>query len=845
MWRCGGDGQVVGNAVEAGTYYAKVSTRDDHVIADLVEVEVVARLGELSEVVIEPLPSTEAGVSAAVRFHLQDGFDNIIMDDHSADIVVSVFETNSETPASYISAPWFDAASGEYLVSFLAGAPVQYTVSVTETTAAKTAARTFNKERPTWRELLTGAVPEEVRRFEAGAAADPTTGDVYLWGGASAEKGYLNDAWVLRGADPTAMPAPGAPVPTVLAYRRLVTVAAAEDVLVDSVVEVTVNTAALIAAGKMHHGCRDIYFTMPGNGDYLNYYVDTFAARGCNTASTVIYLAVPAGTLMGGSELMVEMYYGAPGHYWPNTHSNPSAVFAFYEGFEDGTAGAFAAVQPCTLDPSEEPGFVVEAFSEAYAGSYALHAPVGVRAVLSAPLAAGLEDFMLRAWFWDSNAHEAAHFVSPDYGGCGATAGADTLLPDGGPLTARSTAVGAYTLSHPTKYAVSSPWQSSGLDARRSAQWHRLEVMSTHEGGLSVSIDGAVVKTADHITLDKVLLSTGYSADGEGHAFLADAHAYFDEISVVPLTMCAAGADCVTATLEGAEEGVVKYVADMAWEPVASSADMPPPPARYGFTMVPHATGAYMFGGERSSYAFNDVWRFDWGQKAWSFVPPKSNTAPQPRFDHSAAVSGDTMWVYGGRTGAGEVLSDVWALDLPTGAWTRLAETTPMGARFGHSATFTGDGNDGLMYMYGGYAPDAGFSSAFFRCGLAADGTLECEDIANGCPDVATPAAARVSGVGLTPRSGQSMVPSATGLLLFGGSDDTDVEPAGVYTFVPATCAWSRTNVAAGEAQGSSRVVGDITRHDHAAVKLTAWMFVQGGVTGGGFESSTYVLAAP
>lgn len=844
---------MVGNAVSAGTYYAKVSTRDDHVIAEAVEVEVVARLGELSEVIIEPLPATEAGVSAAVRFHLQDGFDNVIMDDHSADIVVSVFETNSETPASHISAPWFDAATGEYLVSFLAGAPVQYTVSVTETTATKTAARTFTKERPTWRELLTagGDVPEEVRRFEAGAAADPTTGDVYLWGGASAEKGYLNDAWVLRGADPASASMPGAPAPTVLAYRRIVSVSSVEDVAEDAVVEVTVNTAALIAAGKMHHGCRDIYFTLPGNGDYLNYYVDSFATRGCGTAATVVYLSLPGGVLTAGGELAVEMYYGAPGHYWPNPYSNPSAVFAFYEGFEDGTAGAFAPVEPCSMEPAEGgDGFVVEEFAEAYAGRYALHAPVGVRAVLSAPFAAAapLEDFLLRAWFWDSNAHEAAHFVSPDYGGCGATAGADALLPAGGPLTARSTAVGAYTLSHPTKYAVSSPWQSSGLDERRSAQWHRLEVMSTHEGGLTVSIDGAVVKAADAIALDKVLLSTGYSADGEGHAFLADAHAYFDEISVVPLTACAAaadGEDCITVALAGGEQGVAKYVADMSWAPVASPPEAPPPPARYGFSLVSHPTGAFMFGGERSSYAFNDVWRFDWASQSWAYVPPRSNTAPPPRFDHSAAVSGDTMWVYGGRTGAGEVLSDVWALDLTTGEWSRLAESTPMGARFGHAATFTGDADDGSMYVYGGYAPGAGFSSEFFRCGLAADGSLECLDIADGCPDVATPAAARVSGVGLTPRTGHSMVPAATGLLLFGGSDDTDNEPAGVYAFVPATCAWSRTNVAAGEAQGGERVVGDITRHDHAAVKLTAWMAVQGGVTGGGFEAGTFVLAAP
>jgi len=837
---------MLGNAVDAGMYFAKVSTVDGHVIAEEVEVVVVARLGDLSEVIIEAVPDTEAGVSAAVRFNLQDGFDNVIMDDHSSDIVVSVFETASETPASYISAPWFDATNGEYLVSFLAATPVQYTVSVTVTSVSKTAARTLNKNRPTWRELLTanGAVPEQVRRFEAGATADPSTGDIYLWGGASADKGYVNDAWVLRGADP----AIDSPMPTtVLAYKRTVAVASAEDVPDDSVVEVTVNTAALIAAGKMHHGCRDIYFTLPSNGAYLYYYVDSFASRGCGTANTIVYLSIPGGTIMAGVDLEVEMYYGSPGHYWPNDYSDPSRVFAFYEGFEDGTAGAFAPVEPCTMEPaSGEDGFVVEEFEESYAGSYALHAPVGVRAVMAAPAAAPLDAFLLRAWFWDSNAHEAAHFISPDYGGCGTTAGADTLLPAGGPLNARSTAVGAYTLSHPTKYAVSSPWQSSGLDKRRSAQWHRLEVMSTPEGGLTVMVNGDVIKAADAITLDKVLLSSGYSADGEGHAFLANAHAYFDEISVVPIRTCAAGegADCVSATVQGVEHGVVKYVASKGWEAVPVG-DAPAPPARFSFTMATHSSGAIMFGGERSSYAFNDVWRFDFATEAWVYMPPKSNTAPPPRFDHSAAVMGDTMWVYGGRTGAGEVLSDVWSLDLTTSVWTRLAESTPMGARFGHAAVFSGSSSSDAMYVYGGYIPGTGFSSEFFTCVLVPTGALECSDISDGCPDVATPAAARVSGVGLTPRTGHAMVPSATGLLLFGGSDDTDLEPTGVYSFVPATCRWSRTNIAAGESQGGDRVVSDIARHDHAAVKLTAWMAVQGGVTAGGFESSTYVLAAP
>ena len=824
---------MVSQAVFAGTYLAKVTTKADAVLEDEIPVEVVARAGGQTDIIHTPVPDTEAGVETAVRFHLNDGFENTILDDHTDDITVSVYQTETGIVIDSVSTPYFDGKSGEYLVSFMAGSPVEHTIDITVTPINTTTSFTVQKAMPTWRKLLTAneEVPSGVRRFESAGVADSATGDMYVWGGAANDKSYLNDVWALRGVDPTAANAEDPT--TVLSYRKVVTVSAAKAVESPVVVEVTINTLELVESGKMHHKCNDIYFTMPGNGNDLKYYVDTFADHTCGTEETTVYLLIPAGILTeDGSSVDVEMYYGAPGHYWPNPNSDPAGVFAFYEGFESGTMGALKPVEPCTQEEAEDDGgFVVEEFEEAYSGNYALHATKGARAVLMAAAEATLDSFVMRAWFWDSNAHEAAHFMSPDYGTCGATAGMDTLLPEGGPLEARSTAVGVYTLSHTSKYCVSSPWQSSGGSDLRSALWHRLEITSTPENGLVVSVDGMVVKTySEPITYDKVLLATGFSADAIGHDVLANAHAYWDEIMVNELHMCGESV-CVSASAPGPELGVVKYAANIGWEKV-EVAGSSAPPSRYGHTAASYNGGMLIFGGERSSYAFNDVWWFSFADGAWTYLAPNGPAAPMPRFDHAAAVHDGALYVVGGRSATGEALSDIWMFDLSTQIWTERAAASAFGSRFGHGAAFGPTGE--YLYVFGGFstAEDSpGFLNSFFRCsGVAED--IECIDITAGCPDPAVDTAATVSGVGLTPRSGHTMLPTATGAVVFGGSDASDAEPEGVYTFAESTCSWSQSSAGA-----------EVTRHDHVAVKMTAWMAVTSGVSEGDFVDSVYIIS--
>ena len=79
--------------------------------------------------------------------------------------------------------------------------------------------------------------------------------------------------------------------------------------------------------------------------------------------------------------------------------------------------------------------------------------------------------------------------------------------------------------------------------------------------------------------------------------------------------------------------------------------------------MVGVGDSMYIFGGERASFAFGDVWAFDFPTKTWSFVKPTSAASPTARYDHSAAVLGSSMVVFGGRNG-NTILGDMWELDL-------------------------------------------------------------------------------------------------------------------------------------------------------------------------------------
>eukprot|EP00959_Pyramimonas_sp_CCMP1952_P468059 9492590-Pyramimonas_sp.AAC.1 len=456
----------------------------------------------------------------------------------------------------------------------------------------------------------------------------------------------------------------------------------------DIVVEVRVDTAARIAASRMNPTCLDVMFTLPNNGAALDFYLDPHP--GCDSETTLYWVKLPAGSVPeAGSTQLFEMFYGNPAvgvaPWAPNVHNNASSVFLFYEGFEDlfaptGSLGAFVPGE--TMCPKAEtdaaeglmPTYMISE-SLPFAGRMSLRVNWGLTgmAVWKAPMP--VRGFKLRAWLYDSNAADSTHFISPDFLECDVMEGDKHVLPMAhGPLEAVSTAVGTYTLATTDKYCVASPWESATADEAagtetvfRKAGWHQLEVTSAY-GRLVVSVDGKPVKNVSsaegETTLSHVMLSAGFTPEQVSAAGQNDNHAFWDEISVV---LVEDGVGPVTSTNADEPEPVAKLASFGAskreWSKVEATN---PPPPRYAHSSVVYNDTMYIFGGERSAYAFNDVWAYSFSEERWSFVTPTAGPAPAPRYDHSVAVTADGhMIVYGGRNGA-KAMGDMWALDLAT-----------------------------------------------------------------------------------------------------------------------------------------------------------------------------------
>lgn len=95
----------------------------------------------------------------------------------------------------------------------------------------------------------------------------------------------------------------------------------------------TINTQALITAGKMKNDGSDIRFsdTVCNN---IGYWIES----GINTTTTVIWLKVL--NLPANSTRTIYMYYGNPS---ATAVSSPQSAFKFYEGFDGNTLQQFTA----------------------------------------------------------------------------------------------------------------------------------------------------------------------------------------------------------------------------------------------------------------------------------------------------------------------------------------------------------------------------------------------------------------------------------------------------------------------------------------------------------------------
>lgn len=96
------------------------------------------------------------------------------------------------------------------------------------------------------------------------------------------------------------------------------------------------------------------------------------------------------------------------------------------------------------------------------------------------------------------------------------------------------------------------------------------------------------------------------------------------------------------------------------------------------------------FGGTNGLQWFNDVWSYDPRLNTWT-EQECIGYIPAPREGHSAAVVGDVMYVFGGRTEEGTDLGDLAAFRLSTRRWYTFQNMGPSPSpRSGHSMTAHG-----------------------------------------------------------------------------------------------------------------------------------------------------------
>lgn len=140
---------------------------------------------------------------------------------------------------------------------------------------------------------------------------------------------------------------------------------------------------------------------------------------------------------------------------------------------------------------------------------------------------------------------------------------------------------------------------------------------------------------------------------------------------------------------------------DEAYEAYTNNRALHSPAGRFGHSSSVHNSTLYVYGGHdggqsrhgrqnyEPGYDFDELWRLDPEPRGWTLIP-SSSEGPGKRYLHSSAVVGDLLLIYGGLA---ESQGDVWAFNLVTSTWTRLAADAPRisgrrpGRRVGHTMT--------------------------------------------------------------------------------------------------------------------------------------------------------------
>lgn len=166
------------------------------------------------------------------------------------------------------------------------------------------------------------------------------------------------------------------------------------------------------------------------------------------------------------------------------------------------------------------------------------------------------------------------------------------------------------------------------------------------------------------------------------------------------------------------EEGVVLndlWIADMSlpwptidWTHKQHSQEGAPSPRKGHSVSVVHQDALLVFGGRNDTHYFNDLWMYNLTTNAWHEVVPTSNNRPSPRDHHAAAGNGDTLVLFGGRSGeshdTAKPVGDVWVFDIKALAWQEQHHSGlhPVPRWLPSSAMYVGSDGAPRMVIFGG-----------------------------------------------------------------------------------------------------------------------------------------------